>query len=519
MKEHLVKIKLSDVKPNPNRDLAFNPYNEEKIAALMASIGETGFWTNVIVRQSPDGKGYEQAYGHHRIESAQRCGIKEADFVVRDLDENMMLKMMELENQEDYRYCPLSLLETCKAVVNALAAGRIAPFHSFEKVSGVTNDRGYWKVQVYLNGVKKHVGQFPTKEEAMQAYKDAPKDFKNFREAPSFAPVRSASHSDIKPDRMYTAKDISVTLGRALLSDIKTALETIKKYDTEKEHRDTASELLKELSTDKTPVAFSKAKSFLTTETFVAKEGDPIALNLAADNHILAALDALYLLEVKAIKTSDIKEMNWSQLGKFVADIKQRRERIILRETHTKEEIVKINAESARLQAEQKERERKADEEHKALVKKLAEAKREEDTRKAKEIRDRLDAQDEATAKAEETFKEKNKVLDAKVQQVKQNEQKAKEQDKYLPIRKEADRIVHKLERRDEEEEIKALARRPLNANDRERLRQSALKLGEWYNTWVADLFLPPLSTKSSLAEYSNREEAKRRSESKGENK
>jgi hypothetical protein len=232
-----------------------------------------------------------------------------------------------------------------------------------------------------------------------------------------------------------------------------------------------------------------------------------------------AALDALYLLEVKAIKTSDIKEMNWAQLGKFVAEIKQRRERIILRETHTKEEIVKINAESARLQAEQKERERKDDEEHKALVKKLAEAKREEDTRKAKEIRDRLDAQDEATAKAEETFKEKNKVLDAKVQQVKQNEQKAKEQDKYLPIRKEVDRIVHKLERRDEEEEIKALARRPLNANDRERLRQSALKLGEWYNTWVADLFLPPLSTKSSLAEYRNREEAKRRSESKGENK
>ena len=105
MKEHLVKIKLSDVKPNPNRDLAFNPYNEEKIAALMASIGETGFWTNVIVREQ--GNSYEQAYGHHRIESARRCGITEADFVVRELDENMMLKMMELENQEDYRYCPL----------------------------------------------------------------------------------------------------------------------------------------------------------------------------------------------------------------------------------------------------------------------------------------------------------------------------------------------------------------------------------------------------------------------------
>ena len=169
MKEHLVKIKLSDVKPNPNRDLAFNPYNEEKIAALMASIGETGFWTNVIVRQSPDGKGYEQAYGHHRIESARRCDIKEADFVVRELDENMMLKMMELENQEDYRYCPLSLLESVKAVVKALDAGRIAPFERTENsATGITqNAAGNWRARIGVRGERKDLGTFPTKAEAI----------------------------------------------------------------------------------------------------------------------------------------------------------------------------------------------------------------------------------------------------------------------------------------------------------------------------------------------------------------
>ena len=460
MKEHLVKIKLSNVKPNPNRDLAFNPYNEEKIAALMASIGETGFWTNVIVRQSPDGKGYEQAYGHHRIESARRSGITEADFVVRELDENMMLKMMELENQEDYRYCPLSLLETCKAVVKALAAGRIAPFYRVEDApKGITREGSKWKAQAYVNGKKTYLGAFDTPEEATEAYRSARRDTGYVRYAPSFVPakVRSKAETSVEPDREYTAYDIGDFLGR--------------------------------------------------------KSGSG-----TAGAQVRAALDALCLLEVKAIKTSDIKDMNWLELGKFVADIKQRRERIILRETHTRKEIVKINAESQRIQAEQKKQERKAEDERKALVKKLAEAKKEEDTKKAKEIRDRLDAQDEAAAKAEETFKEKNKVLDAKVQQVKQHEAEAKEADKYLPIRKEADRIVHKLERRDEEAEIKALARRALNANDRERLRQAALKLGEWYNTWVADLFLPPLSTKSLLAEYQNREEAKRRAESK-ENK
>ena len=128
-----MKIALKDILPNPNRDLAFNPYNEEKITALVSSINETGFWANVIVRPSPTKEGkYEQAYGHHRAEAARRAGITEAEFVVQNLDENMMLKMMELENQEDYRYCPLSLLESCKAVVNALAAGRIAPFYRVE---------------------------------------------------------------------------------------------------------------------------------------------------------------------------------------------------------------------------------------------------------------------------------------------------------------------------------------------------------------------------------------------------
>ena len=74
MKESLVLIKLSDIESNPNRDLLFNPFNEEKITALMASIRETGFWTNVILRPHPTKKGkYQQSYGHHRMEAARRC--------------------------------------------------------------------------------------------------------------------------------------------------------------------------------------------------------------------------------------------------------------------------------------------------------------------------------------------------------------------------------------------------------------------------------------------------------------
>jgi len=411
-----MKIKLKDIFLNPNRDLVFNPLNEQKVLALMESINATGFWTNTILRKSPDGKGYQQAYGAHRVEAARRCGITEAEFVVRELDEGMMLKMLELENSEDYRYCPLSLLESCRAVVNALADGRIPPFQ---------------------RGSRTNVTEL--------------------RYAPSFCPVSVSPAKPAEDEKSYSVTDIARYLGK---------IRTSKGEDS-------------------------------------------------ADPKVRAAIDALYLLEVKVIKTSDIQGVNWSQLGRYVADAKAHRERTILRVVKTKDEIAKINAEALRIQAEQKAKEKTIAEERAALVKRLAEAKRKEDAEKAQEIKERIVAKEAQAEKVAVVFEVKKAALDVKVAEIKQKQVEAKKEDIYLPIRKEADRIVHIFERRDETEEIKALARRPLNANDRERLRQAALKLGEWYNTWVADLFLPPLSTKSSLTEYRNREEAKRRAESK----
>ena len=113
----------------------------------------------------------------------------------------------------------------------------------------------------------------------------------------------------------------------------------------------------------------------------------------------------------------------------------------------------------------------------------------------------------------------KKAVIEAKVEEVKQKQVAAKQEDVYLPIRRESDRIVHLLERREEEEEIKALSRRALNANDRERLRQAAIAKGTWLMDWVAQQFLPPLSVKNNMAEYRRREEAKRRAEKKEETK
>ena len=466
--EKLVNIKLSDILPNPNRDLKFNPFNEEKITALMASIGETGFWTNVIVRKAPDGKGYEQAYGHHRIEAARRSNIKEADFVVRDLDENMMLKMMELENQEDYRYCPLSLLESVKAVVNALAAGRIAPFYRVEdgtlppegdpeRYKGAFKKGERWEASASLDGDKVYIGTFDTQKEAAQAYRANVKGRVLFnksgeaRYAPSFVP-RSVADK-VQSATPYTTMDVARYLGQ---------------FYTGKNSKE-------EPSTKMT-----------------------------------AALDALYLLEVKALTTGEIKDLTWMALGKLVADRKRDREREFLRTKKTAAEVAAIAEASRKLREEQKAKEKQEEEEHKALVKKLAEAKREEDKKKAKELKDRIEEQEAESARQSETFDIRKVALEARTERIEQEKAEAKEEDKYLPIVREVDCIVHLLERKDVEERVKALARKPLNANDRQRLRNAAINAGAWYTDWVAEQFLPPLSTKANMTEYKRREAAKR---------
>jgi hypothetical protein len=126
-----MKLKLKDILPNPFRDLKSNPLIEEKIEELVGSINLTGFWDNVVVRMASKP---ELAYGHHRLAAAIRAGITEADFIVKDLSDAMMIQIMDSENRETYGSTPLSLIESVKAVVQSLAKGTIPAFVVDSKV-------------------------------------------------------------------------------------------------------------------------------------------------------------------------------------------------------------------------------------------------------------------------------------------------------------------------------------------------------------------------------------------------
>ena len=120
-------LKLKAVKPNPYRDFNLNPLNDAKINELVGSIQDTGFWDNIAARKNKAGE-YELAYGHHRLFAAIKAGLTEADFIIKEFDEATMIRVMNNENSEAFKYTVLALLESVRAVVYALAEGRISKF-------------------------------------------------------------------------------------------------------------------------------------------------------------------------------------------------------------------------------------------------------------------------------------------------------------------------------------------------------------------------------------------------------
>lgn len=98
----IAKIRLGDVRHNPFRRFEEFPLIEKKVTALQNSIQETGFWDNVLGRVVEGG--VEIAYGHHRIEAAKRVYGEdhEIGITIRELSDIEMLRVMGLENSEDW---------------------------------------------------------------------------------------------------------------------------------------------------------------------------------------------------------------------------------------------------------------------------------------------------------------------------------------------------------------------------------------------------------------------------------
>lgn len=122
-----MKVKLKDVHPNPFRNMERYPIHKQKILQLKNSIQSTDFWDNIVARKR-EGGGIEIAYGHHRLTALNKLysGTKEFNWIVRDLDDDEMLKIMAHENLDEWGHDSAIERETIRAVVEAYGRGQIA---------------------------------------------------------------------------------------------------------------------------------------------------------------------------------------------------------------------------------------------------------------------------------------------------------------------------------------------------------------------------------------------------------
>lgn len=427
-----MKLKFKDVLPNPYRDLRGNPLLPEKIEELVSSIKTTGYWDNVVCRKNKEGR-YELAYGHHRVQAAIEAGLIEAEFIVKDLDDALMIQIMDNENREVYGSSPASMIETVKAVVAALAEGLIKP------LACVVN----------IEDGREHPG-------------------KGVCYAPSYVPANYTSEG-IEPDKSkrYTPIAIARFLGRTITGG---------KQQEEK-----------------------------------------------ASTAVKAALDFLCLKELGKVDNSLLmkegRPIASYKLAEITTEIKQRHVAEVVRRGKTQAELADLREKQLAAQKKAKEDEEKAEAEHKALVKKLADAQSDEQNKKADALKAELKAKDER-AKAKEVLNKLRVVeLDAKIAQKKAWEAEQQVQDAYKAIRRDVECLLlrweTKVSERDaEREQVKSLAKlKDLKPADRLRLRKAAVAVADYYNDWVAARFAPLPTGKQELKGLSKREATKRRAE------
>jgi ParB/RepB/Spo0J family partition protein len=118
------QVAIGQIEPNPYRDLATYPWIERKVEQLRHSIADVGFWASVIGRPS-EGKRYQIAFGHHRLEAARRNGEDTIPLIVQDLTDHQMLQFMGRENGEDYNAEFLVMLNTWEAAQRFLVPEKV----------------------------------------------------------------------------------------------------------------------------------------------------------------------------------------------------------------------------------------------------------------------------------------------------------------------------------------------------------------------------------------------------------
>lgn len=130
MDQKMEKVAVSQLRPNPFRELDDYPIDRDKVDKLKESISETGFWGTIVARKK--GNAFEIAFGHHRqvaLVELQQEGIigksEKVDIIVRDLTNEQMIQLMARENLEEWGTNAYIEAQTVESTIRAYGAGEI----------------------------------------------------------------------------------------------------------------------------------------------------------------------------------------------------------------------------------------------------------------------------------------------------------------------------------------------------------------------------------------------------------
>lgn len=116
-----ITVKINDIESNPYIDRKRLPLKNEKVEILRSSIQDTSFWENILLRPHPEKAGkFQAAYGHHRLAALKAEKVVSAIFIVADLPNEQMVKVMSNENMQEYTTSLDTLTETLIQVRNFL---------------------------------------------------------------------------------------------------------------------------------------------------------------------------------------------------------------------------------------------------------------------------------------------------------------------------------------------------------------------------------------------------------------
>jgi ParB-like nuclease domain len=224
------------------------------------------------------------------------------------------------------------------------------------------------------------------------------------------------------------------------------------------------------------------------------------ASNTAKDS-VQAALGILERAEITSLeggkegtkKALEVeKQFSKKTVNEAIKDLSAIKQREVTSKIHAEqsaEEIRKAD-EALRIQ-QQKQRDREAKEkaDHDELLRKQLEAVANEKKEEAKRLKQKMQEAAKTKEAKDEADKAKQAQLEEDVEAAKKAAEEQRKEDEYIPHRKEADRIIHILERRDLTEDLKALSRRPLTLKDKERVWEAIDGHAAWLSSWAAALF------------------------------